>query len=205
MDWSKKQLRRIQRPPPPLPFVKTDGGRGEAERTFRAEPAGQWDLTQLSECGHAAPPFRVIEPFARRSDCVCRALTLLTPNSYAQVEQWLCENSPDYNPGPRCTGTNVDKFLPVVAVSPSAYRLVRHREIFDRYAAGRFIPGLRATFTPVPFPPCRLSRFVRERPRGAFLVRYTGHVFALIDGAVHDSFAPKPGRLILNAWRVAPL
>ena len=201
----RAEAERTGAAPAPVPYVKTDGGRAEVERTFRAEPAGQWDLTRLSECGQDAPPFRVIEPFVRRNDCVCRALALLTPLSYLQVEKWLCENLPDYNPGSYCTGANVRRFLPVVSViSPAAYREIRDRSIFEKFAAGRTIPGLRADFMPIPIPRQRLRRFVREHPRGTFLVHVSAHVFALIDGAVHDTHARAPGQSVMDVWQVKP-
>ena len=201
----RAEAERTGAAPAPVPYVKTDGGRAEVERTFRAEPAGQWDLTRLSECGQDAPPFRVIEPFVRRNDCVCRALTLLTPRSYTQVEQWLCENLPDYNPGSYCTGANIRKFLPVVSIVPAAcYRQIRDRSTFEKYAVGRVIPGLRATFTPVAIVSQRVRRFVGEHPRGTFLVSVSAHVFALIDGAVHDTHARAPGQSVMDVWQVKP-
>lgn len=48
-----------------------------------------------------------------------------------------------------------------------------------------------------------LRRFCREHPVGRFLVRKSGHAFALIDGIVFDMVEQSPDCIITHAWRVA--
>lgn len=53
-----------------------------------------------------------------------------------------------------------------------------------------------------PFRPT-LAQFLRENPKGRFVVHRRGHAFAIIDGVVHDWERGTGARSrIQNAWRV---
>lgn len=48
-----------------------------------------------------------------------------------------------------------------------------------------------------------LARFIREHPEGRYIVRIRGHMFAVIDGGVHDMLPwPSPCSLVLQYWKV---
>lgn len=46
------------------------------------------------------------------------------------------------------------------------------------------------------------SRFCQEHPKGTFVCRVAKHVFAVIDGVVHDTDPSPDGRCIYTAWEI---
>lgn len=48
---------------------------------------------------------------------------------------------------------------------------------------------------------CRVDSFLRENKVGRFVVNVPGHVFAVIDGKVHDT-SYQPMRIIRAVWEV---
>jgi len=60
----------------------------------------------------------------------------------------------------------------------------------------------------VPFPAVkgqkRMShpQFEHEHPTGIWIVREAGHISAVVNGVLHDTFLPWEGRCIYGAWRV---
>ena len=51
-----------------------------------------------------------------------------------------------------------------------------------------------------------LAQFLRAHPTGTFAVRRAGHLFAVIDGIVHDNNRNTgPRSRITDAWRAVPL
>ena len=48
---------------------------------------------------------------------------------------------------------------------------------------------------------CRVDSFLRENPVGRFVVKVPGHVFAVIDGKVHDTMY-QPMRIVRAVWEV---
>jgi hypothetical protein len=62
------------------------------------------------------------------------------------------------------------------------------------------------TFTKIGFcKPRTLKKFLLEYSKGTYCVRIRGHVFAIIDGTVHDMMTPKTYCRITAAWKVEPL
>ena len=51
-------------------------------------------------------------------------------------------------------------------------------------------------------PKTTLLRFIKAHPRGRFVVRQRGHMFAIVNGVVCDWAAPKRSKHILGAYRV---
>lgn len=47
-----------------------------------------------------------------------------------------------------------------------------------------------------------LRRFLSDYPQGRFIVRVSGHAFAVVDGSVIDRTEQSPDRHIKHAWRV---
>lgn len=46
------------------------------------------------------------------------------------------------------------------------------------------------------------ARFCAQFPKGIFICRVAKHVFTVIDGIVHDTFASRPNRCIYTAWEI---
>lgn len=46
------------------------------------------------------------------------------------------------------------------------------------------------------------AQFCREYPQGTFILRVSKHVFAVVDGVVHDTFENRPDRCVYCAWRI---
>ncbi len=45
-------------------------------------------------------------------------------------------------------------------------------------------------------------RFCRDYPTGTFICKVAKHVFAVVDGVVHDTFENPPDRCIYTAWEI---
>lgn len=45
-----------------------------------------------------------------------------------------------------------------------------------------------------------LGRFIKENPRGRFIIGYRGHHTCVVDGQVIDSFSQDSGKFICSAW-----
>lgn len=46
------------------------------------------------------------------------------------------------------------------------------------------------------------AQFCIDHPRGTFILRVSKHVFAVVDGVVHDTFENRPDRCVYTAFRV---
>ncbi len=63
-------------------------------------------------------------------------------------------------------------------------------------------------FEKIPFPAIKgqkrmnPSKFCGEFKRGKYICRTAKHVFAVIDGVVHDTWEQRPDRCIYTAWEV---
>jgi len=70
--------------------------------------------------------------------------------------------------------------------------------------------GDQAWATKIPFPAVKgqprmnPATFTKQLPTGRFICRVAKHVFAVIDGVVHDSFENRPDRCIYTAWAITP-
>lgn len=60
-------------------------------------------------------------------------------------------------------------------------------------------------FERVTFRRSRVASFIEDHPQGVFVLRVTRHVFALRDGVVIDRTAPRPAKIVTNAWKVSPV
>jgi hypothetical protein len=47
-----------------------------------------------------------------------------------------------------------------------------------------------------------VARFISENPTGSYICLIRGHVFAVVDGVVHDSFRCRPGARVRRYWKV---
>jgi hypothetical protein len=77
-----------------------------------------------------------------------------------------------------------------------------HRFDFRGYMAGRTEFNGR-TVTRVVMPAYRyptLAQFIKDFPKGTFILRKTGHVFAVKDGVAYDSAAVGARVRIKNVW-----
>jgi len=45
-----------------------------------------------------------------------------------------------------------------------------------------------------------VRRFLRDHPKGSYVVRVPQHVFAVVDGVVYDGFEPTLGQFVRCAW-----
>ncbi len=75
---------------------------------------------------------------------------------------------------------------------------------FRRWAATACFAGFRLRWTPLPAvrgrPRTTPDSFVRDHPEGRFVLRTAKHVMACVDGAVHDTHQPRPGRCVYGYW-----
>lgn len=62
------------------------------------------------------------------------------------------------------------------------------------------LPGLK--FVPVIRSPKTIAKFVKMFPVGRFFVRKSHHMFAIVDGKVHDWAWQSPRVRLTNAWRI---
>ena len=66
---------------------------------------------------------------------------------------------------------------------------------------------LKGSYNGIPFmehrnPHMTVGSFVNTYKVGTFILRYRGHVFAVIDGVVHDSFKVNPNKRVLDFYTV---
>lgn len=82
------------------------------------------------------------------------------------------------------------------------------REYIDSLNDGdHAINGYRLTW--IPFPAVRGQRrmnpelFARDYAKGRYICRTAKHVYAVIDGAVYDTFRERGDRCVYGAWHVS--
>lgn len=145
---------------------------------------------------HAAPapayPFKMTDAGRsaskrpkQKNDCTVRALAIACRLAYDVAYEYLAGE------GRKCTqGFHLQKLL-------------------NKIAAGKLaVPLLASNVTKIPFPAVKGERrmtppeFCRLYPRGRYIVRKAGHVFAVIDGVLHDDHAVRPNACIYTAWRI---
>lgn len=49
------------------------------------------------------------------------------------------------------------------------------------------------------------AAFTQQFPRGRYICQVARHVFAVIDGVVHDEFQNRPDRCIYACWEIFPI
>ena len=69
---------------------------------------------------------------------------------------------------------------------------------------------LKGSYKGIPFkdhynPRMTVGRFVNTFTSGIFILRYRGHVFAVIDGVIHDSFRVNPNKRVLDFYSIGSL
>ena len=124
-------------------------------------------------------PFQVSDggkgEIAERHDCTVRAVALIAAISYKEAHAILKKAG-------RKNG-HTFKFISWVAgYGPIADRL----KVF--YTASAHNTHLT------------INQFVKTNPKGRYIVRTKGHVFAVIDGMIHDTVLEGGKRWIRNIW-----
>lgn len=109
----------------------------------------------------------------QNNDCTVRAVALAFGWSYDQAYDWLAAE------GRECSrGFHLDEFLAERGAKQISFPAVRGQRrmnpatFCDQFKTGRYI--------------CRVAK----------------HVFAVIDGVVHDSLEQRPDRCIYKAWEI---
>jgi len=51
-------------------------------------------------------------------------------------------------------------------------------------------------------PGMTIGTFVNKFNKGSYIIRYTGHVFAVVNGVILDSFKVNSNKRILNYWKI---
>ncbi len=112
----------------------------------------------------------------QKDDCTVRALALVTERPYDEAYDALA----------------------------SAGRQSSRRFDFRTWAASALFAGFRLRWTPLPAvrgrPRVTPATFVLDHPRGRYVLRTAKHVMACIDGAIHDTHRPQPGRCVYGYW-----
>lgn len=117
----------------------------------------------------------------RRVDCVVRALSLFSPWSYEQIENFLIKNH-GYTPEKSNSGIRIPELMGGKNFEMAE---VKFNVVFNHNR-----PGLS------------VFRFIQLFPKGDFLIHMRGHVFVISDGIIFDTGNIPPGSHVFNAWRV---
>jgi hypothetical protein len=112
-------------------------------------------------------------------DCVCRAIAIALEKPYQEIYEELIA----YRIGLRQTKR----------VKGSHPRTGVNRTIYGRYLTEQ---GWRWHPTMKIGTGCMVHLRKEELPPGRLIVRVSGHVCAMIDGVIHDTFDPRRGSLI---------
>lgn len=116
-------------------------------------------------------------PDSERNDCTVRAMAIATETSYSKAYMKLAAAGRKRN-----RGFHVSSILKTKSVH------------FDHL------------FKKLPFrKPITLQKFLKKYPSGTFYVQKYGHVFVIRDGAVLDTYRPRPFVRIAMAWEVTKL
>jgi hypothetical protein len=47
-----------------------------------------------------------------------------------------------------------------------------------------------------------VAKFLRDFPQGNYVIRVSGHAFAVINGVIHDNAPQSHARLVKSAWKI---
>ena len=119
------------------------------------------------------------------NDCTVRAIAIVTGSTYDQAYDLL-------KAGGRRSweGFHLDRWI--------------YGQVDPAVGDPEYILGWTARR--IPFPAVKGQRRMnphaisRTLPQGRYVLRFAGHVAALIDGRILDTFAPDPDRCIYAAW-----
>lgn len=130
--------------------------------------------------GRAAAGFK-----GKARDCVCRAVAVASGKPYQEVYDALNEAAQIERPGAR--------------------RRSSAREGVFKATTRRFLAALGFEWTPTMSigSGCKVHLRANELPPGRLIVSCSGHLVAVIDGVVHDTFDPTRGgtRCVYGYWR----
>lgn len=107
------------------------------------------------------------------NDCTIRAISLATNSTWDQTYQKLSE------------------FARSQAIMPDEVQYI------DQYLERNFLKlcGCKNNFQ------ITVGKFVRDHPRGIYLITMSGHITCCIDGQIYDTFDPSD-RLVWGAYLV---
>lgn len=108
--------------------------------------------------------------FDERNDCVVRGLAIAARVPYARAHRLVAAAT-----GRRSRGRTHD-FMGMMLRERLGQRGV---ELTKRYT---------------------VAGFVKQFPKGHYLASKSGHVFAVVNGVVHDTWKPGPRCVITHAW-----
>jgi len=107
------------------------------------------------------------------NDCTVRAVAIAFGWKYDDAYDWLSAE------GRECgRGFHIDEFLA------------------ERGARKMSFPAIKGQRRMNP------AAFCKQFPNGRYICRVAKHVFAVIDGVVHDSWEQRPDRCIYKAWDI---
>lgn len=114
----------------------------------------------------------------QRNDCTVRALALVAQIPYDEAYDYLAKQ------GRKCSR---GAFFPKRRSNDSAFGL---NFIWQSFPAEK---GKRRM---------NIGDFCKAHPKGSYIARTAKHVFAVIDGIVHDSGRQAPYRCVYGCWEV---
>lgn len=112
----------------------------------------------------------------QKNDCTVRAIALVRGMGYDEAYDLMAEE------GRKCSkGFDIVKWL--------------KKQSWAKKMAFPAVKGERRM---------NPAKFCETYKEGKYICRVSKHVFAVIDGVVHDTFESRPDRCIYTAWKVAP-
>lgn len=78
----------------------------------------------------------------------------------------------------------------------------RHGVAFSAFMTQNNNELFRQKFEEFARPGMTIKTFVNKFNKGTYIVRYTGHVFAVVNGVVLDSFEVNANKRVANYWKI---
>ena len=137
--------------------------------------SGEWRSWSLSYPVEITDGGRSKSKRPRQSnDCTVRAIAIAMGLDYDDAYDWLAAEGRE-----SWSRFNIDEFLK------------------DRGARKISFPAVKGK------PRMNPATFCKEFPKGRYICNVAKHVFAVVDGVVHDAFENRPNRCIYTAYEIS--
>lgn len=124
----------------------------------------------------------------KRKDCAVRALANTTLAEYEECEQVLLHHGRAINKGTRDDAL-IRAYKAFGMRKMQVYGTSRRARQFDRAMLNANIFSEHCKGT-------TLGNFIKNNPKGRFIVVYSGHATSVIDGQLVDTFANNPNKRV---------
>lgn len=124
----------------------------------------------------------------KKKDCAVRALANTTLAEYEECEQVLKQHGREINKGTRDRSL-VGAYKAFGLRNMHVYGTSRKALQFEKAMLNSMVLPVRCKGT-------TLGNFIKNNPKGRFVVVYSGHATSVIDGQLVDTFANNPNKRV---------